>query len=209
MNKDKKVQVVMLATNKSNIGIKHSKVINYRDIPYIKTNTWQPQNLYFLSDDEIKEGDWYIIEDKELAKATSAGDIIRQFKDCKKIIASTDKSLGLPQPSKEWIEYFVSEYNKGNIITEVMVEYEIFYYNCSCSKSDHFDECDKDCKESILSEIKVNSDNTINIKSVEETWRDFVNKMAKHFGFESNNDITEEQIKWAEENYQVPKQLNK
>jgi len=59
----------------------------------------------------------------------------------KKIIATTDKSLeimmsnpaawdagiktmSLPQPSQSFIEKYVEEYNKGNVITDVLVEYD-------------------------------------------------------------------------------------
>jgi hypothetical protein len=44
--------------------------------------------------------------------------------DCFKIITTTDKSLGLPEPSPQFIQKYISEWNKGNIITEVMVEFE-------------------------------------------------------------------------------------
>ena len=43
----------------------------------------------------------------------------------KKIIATTtDSSLVLPQPSKQFIQKYVEEYNKGREIKEVLVEYE-------------------------------------------------------------------------------------
>ena len=41
----------------------------------------------------------------------------------KEILSSTDASLGLPQPSQQFIEKYIEEYNKGNVITEVLVEY--------------------------------------------------------------------------------------
>ena len=55
----------------------------------------------------------------------------------REMLATTDESLEprnlygnsglfktkLPQPSQQFIEEFVEEYNKGNIITDVMVEY--------------------------------------------------------------------------------------
>ena len=69
--------------------------------------------------------------------------IIVLIPEHKKIIATTDKNLvtkyderfedvtinknslnqKLPQPSQSFIEKYVEEYNKGNLITEVMVEY--------------------------------------------------------------------------------------
>ena len=46
-----------------------------------------------------------------------------------KIIATTDISLvkeyNLPEPSQSFIQKYIEEYNRGNIITDVLVEYEI------------------------------------------------------------------------------------
>ena len=99
-------------------------------------------HLYVLSDDEIKEGDWfYNIYSKIVGRAA-----INFGKDelAKKIIATTNPLLkieidgnrgdllpdvsfdiNLPQPSQQFIQKFVEEYNKGNIITDVLVEYEL------------------------------------------------------------------------------------
>lgn len=64
----------------------------------------------------------------------------------KKIIATTDdlwvkepilNQLGhfnnypLPQPSQQFIQKYIEEYNKGNVITDVLVEYETTQYNSS------------------------------------------------------------------------------
>lgn len=100
-------------------------------------------HLYITSDDEIKEGDWYIAnvfgeKDVQLFnyKANKV-DITYLKNNCKKIIATTDKSLkvnttilegtggklikvsNLPQPPKAFIE----EYVKLGGINEVLVEY--------------------------------------------------------------------------------------
>ena len=75
----------------------------------------------------------------------------------KEILSSTDVSLGLPQPSQQFIEKYIEEYNRGNIITDVFVEYE-----------NKFDEYGYDIIKSIL---KINpKDNTITIKKVKETY---------------------------------------
>ena len=94
---------------------------------------------------------------------------------CKKVIATTDTLLkieingnrgnllsdvsfdiNLPQPSQQFIEKYIEEYNKGNVITDVLVEYEYLlddrtvlpYWN-----------------------LKVNTkDNTITIKKLKETY---------------------------------------
>ena len=99
-------------------------------------DTFKHQHLYIISDDEIKKGDYYIIDNiPELLKNNGL-----RFIDnyCKKVIATTDTSLEprnlygnsglfktkLPRPSQQFIKKFVEEYNKGNIIEDVLVEYE-------------------------------------------------------------------------------------
>lgn len=97
-----------------------------------------PQYLYILSDEEIKEGSefhWFFnVETKVVFKSTI------KHPNCKKIIATTDRLiigndtgkslLGtdlnnyLPQPSQQFIEKYISEYNKGRQILEILVEYE-------------------------------------------------------------------------------------
>ena len=50
------------------------------------------QHLYILSDDEIKEGDWYLLDDNTINKASAN---LRYKNHEKKIIASTDSSTNL------------------------------------------------------------------------------------------------------------------
>jgi hypothetical protein len=100
-----------------------------------------------------------------------------------KITASTDSFLtiqinnpekmsnriykSLPSPSQSFIEKYVSEYNKGNIITDVMVEYE--EYN------------DYPPVSFMPDILKVNpKDNTIIIKKIKDSWnREEVTKLCK------------------------------
>lgn len=53
--------------------------------------------------------------------------------------------------------------------------------------------------------LKVNPDNTINIKPVEETWRDIIINLNVHIP----DELLEGLIESLQENYQVPKQLKK
>lgn len=80
---------------------------------------------------------------------TELGSTVIHINDCKKVIATTDKNLKfeinnsgwkssqengwneykpeykqLPSPSEQFIQKYVESYNKGNVITDVMVEYE-------------------------------------------------------------------------------------
>jgi hypothetical protein len=180
----KKVKVVMLPTNEKANALwwsGHKLYVKGPEDP----SRGELNHLYFLSDEEIKEGDWYLVElFKITGKSTGLYiekcaklddvwcnnfDVIstRHKDNCKKIIATTDKSLVitkdlgeisrediLPQPSQSFIEKFVEEYNKGNIITEVMVEYEVDYGYME-----------------VKSYLKINpKDNTITIRKMKDSW---------------------------------------
>ena len=106
----------------------------------------------------------YIIDGKERGYHVS---------HCKKIIATTDSSLWrpshkyasdvilLPQPSQQFIEKFVEEYNKGNMITDVLVEYEL--------KITHGGRINNNTK--MWEELTINpKDNTITIKKVKKSY---------------------------------------
>lgn len=183
MNKFEKRQLVMLPTNDVTPIVKDRKGYLYWRYDFHPVGS-KYQHLYILSEETIKEGDW-MINTKNLIlgvlKATNK-DInnIELYQDfsCKKIIATIDESLKLqdeelappceennwlgeyqeiliPKLSQEFIKYDIEEYNKGNIITEVEVEYE------EISKTNEELEYDKP---SWNEYIIINSDNTINIK---------------------------------------------
>jgi hypothetical protein len=131
-----KRKVVMLPTNE--------KAIRKGQIGFVKENTWigtcsnveldniavnqgdvVPQHLYIISDEEIKVGDWCIDKNNCIYKQET-DKIFQTFTNSNKIITTTDKSLELPEPSPEFIDKFIREYNKGNVIEEVMVEYDAY-----------------------------------------------------------------------------------
>ncbi len=133
----KKCKVVMLPTEiNTNIGLLRAERLGYipdmhnnGDWEFVNTN-WKRQHLYITSDDEIKEGDWFIYGNKVIKSDDNS---LLSNKLCQKIIATTDKSLliksevynyskrkyNLPQIPKAFIE----EYCKVGGINEVMVEY--------------------------------------------------------------------------------------
>lgn len=149
-------------------------------------SNFEAQHLYIILDEEIKEGDWYKYEDWSKgisllkggisnAPISNCGSNFVNSRNPKKIIATTDPLLkieingnrgnllsdvsfdiNLPQPSKQFIEKYIEEYNKGNVITDILVEYEYLlddravlpYWN-----------------------LKINpKDNTITIKKLKETY---------------------------------------
>ena len=228
MSTFKKAKVVMLPTNEAKGDfskeriypclLKHSWMFDKEEkgkLIFANSNIRTPtqlQNLYFLSDEEIKEGDWFIFgynleNDYEGGKdyKITNNDVIQcleikdnkyiihkegntEIENCKKIIATTDVSLGLPQPSQQFIQKYIEEYNKGNVITDVLVEYEyllndmgVIPYWC----------------------LKINpKDNTITIRKVKDSWnKEEIIKLIKSFANNyqyASNDIGYN--KWIEEN---------
>lgn len=167
-------------------------------------------------------------------------------KYCKKIIATTDKEIqGLKyrgtklesfskilkgikaQPSQSFIDKYITEYNKGNKIENVLVEY-IFKKNIRYGNMDlielNNDGSYYDCtncviettrsKEYLISqgcivdEPKVNpKDNTITIKKVKDTWtRDEVIQLIEKCYFDAspigkdNDTVAKDTIKWIDTN---------
>lgn len=147
----KKCRVVMLPTNEK-ASFNHSQLCFdtegfYKDklvkIHQPNLNRVKPQHLYVLSDDEIKEGDWiyHNLDDQPIMVTNEP-----QFADkdalirygYRKIIATTnpslkvktfyeiegDQLLSLPSTSESFIDEYITKYNKGKIISDVMVEYE-------------------------------------------------------------------------------------
>jgi len=119
-------QVVMLPTEKA------TDIHIWKDILYYgETNLEgygiEYKHLYLTSDEEIKEGDWYLFSNVLLQ---SDGGYKR---NCPKIIATTDKSLLIntkdiysnnsiiPQIPESFIKAYVES---GGTIKEVLVEYE-------------------------------------------------------------------------------------
>ena len=133
-------------------------------------------HLYIISDDEIKVNDWYIIEFNglKLTQCTSDEELIsiEGRDDCKKVIATTDKSLIytntddipsfvekselniFPQPSKSFIEKYVRAYNSGIPIEKVLVEYNHLVSTFGLNNE----------------WLKVATDNTITIKKIKDTY---------------------------------------
>lgn len=208
------------------------------------------QNLYFVSDDKIKEGDWIYIKNRannefidKVSKVTNEGVWTKDDhyfypykldKDtiCKKIIATTDEALChcnpdydprsktgrefiyLPEPSEDFIKEFITEFNKGNRIEYVEVEYD----NRCCGRCDGVHdlcftdtECDKHgvegcetCFGKAGNILKVNSKNEISIKKIKDTYtRDEVITLIKEFD-NSTRTVREKEIqfrnKWIEDN---------
>jgi hypothetical protein len=237
MKQFKRAKVIMLPTNNKS-HIYHTKVNNI--LGYVsgevesdlqqfpnQTNT-QNQHLYIISDDEIKENDyvydWY---NNKVYKATAV--VIHNKKSLgyeylNKIIATTDISLkifagkgdicdlyyNIPQPSQQFIEKYIEFYNKDEVITDVLVEYEpikketgLRHTSSGLANSIYYED-----------ELKVNpKDNTITIKKLKDSWNreEHISNLIKyrkdyeqfkkdsHFG-PNETEINNWSNKWIEKN---------
>lgn len=230
MSTFKKTKVVMLPTNEkaeigTNVIVKHNTTLAYGkkvQEPYNMVET--EQHLYFLSDEEIKEGDWFLMNgciirqckstNKEPYTIHTVVDTTRGIHHvsvCEKIIATTDKSLivakdteivsieyNLPQPSQSFVEKYVEEYNKGNVITEVLVEYGYSYRKNNDGENIGFK-----VHEPLM--LKMNSkDNTITIRKAKDSWsREEVKQLFDKMFATDIIDANVKKVdfdKWIEEN---------
>lgn len=186
-----KRKAVMLPTNKKAndsscmaLDTQLNKLLSAKEylVTHFNSNDrFKTQHLYFLSDEEIKVGDWFLTDDR-FCDIDNFGNPQWVLLHCDKIengwifshertgegfnpdwsktiIATTNKSLELPEPSPEFIDKFIREYNKGNVIQNVMVEYDA--YNRSTTWE--YDEPE-------IIELKVDKNNYITITREKESW---------------------------------------
>lgn len=129
----KTFKVVMLPTKKASLfnldKDKLKRSINPIGNGY--NGTYMPQHLYIISDEEIKEGDYYILRPESKIKQ-SWNTLPINPREWVKIEASTDKQLSedykryephhLPQIDESFIQEYIKAYNEGKPITEVDLE---------------------------------------------------------------------------------------
>lgn len=174
------------------------------------------QHLYIISDEEIKSEDYFVFitpyleavrkcfyffkdtDDEVFCKDVDGG--IYHITYSKKIIASTDTSLNLPKPSPSFIKKFIDEWNKGNKIEDILVEYVddemtpemssgYTGHRCNTCGKWSYAIVDKQCH---CKHIKINpKDNTITIKKLKDSWsKEEVSKhisdFSKEFAFKNN-----------------------
>lgn len=164
--------IILLPTNNESV-ICGTKELYYRGL-HPQIDSLQNHHLYILSDEEIKNGDYHINIINNKISNYNLGKLNPNYKNYKKIIATTDTSLYIldepeyprlsfsnqsPQIPHPFIQYYITEYNKGNIITEVNVEYKDYSIPNGTKSyvSNTGDIIDISCK------LVINPDNTINI----------------------------------------------
>jgi hypothetical protein len=198
----KRAKVVMLPTNEKagTIWLSNTLQLLHTHVSGKYLELYKSQHLYIISGDDIKEDDW-ITDTKAIYKAPNLDGYIGLYK----IIATTDPLLSqqdteyskvknLPQPSQSFIDKYITEYNKSNIIEDVMVEYEVIKDKHCCGAQgfnpmlgDICPKCDN-IEPVIFLKLK---DNTITIKKIKDSWtRDEVTSLI----FKAYNLRTEDKI---------------
>lgn len=178
----KKCKIVMLPTNEKakmgDLALSKTGVLNI-----VKNTDWlnlyQPikQELYFLSNEKIKEGDWYyntVRKEVMLCESKIEEESNKLFPQyAKKVIATTNNSLNLPFIPQSFIIKYIEEYNKGNKIQWVMVDYEEYTettYKYGIDSSMY------------ICTPKVDENNYITITKVKDSWnREEVIKLIKEY----------------------------
>lgn len=193
----KKCRVIILP-----IDVEHNSLYGYKDESllfdyekdgYRKTESerdWVHHfHLYIISYEENSGG--YLLN-TITNNILSEGDVSMAYfnrpKYIKKIIATTDRSLNgrvfvgedkyeeilFPGICETFIQRYLEEYNGGNIITDVMVEYENVPTYCNDGKPCNCDGSPIHCinkRNGWKVTLKVNpKDNTINIKRIKDSW---------------------------------------
>jgi len=198
----KQAQVVMLFAGKAEnfLCLKDGKLKyqeGYLTQDYLNYSLYAKSfHLYIVSNDIIEKDDFALNPNGNIYKVKSTHEkeeILKFGNDfkiathkCKKVIATNDKTVKYPerfpnfitspQIQQQFIELFITEYNKGNIITEVEVEYEEYL---DTTHSDHG---------AYKTKILINKDNTINISlPVKNDIKEFVNINYSFFTEDTRN----------------------
>jgi len=205
MNQFKRAQIIALQVNKAKseyhqIVKLHNKELhratNVKSI--VSRKNCEYYEMYVVSDDKPRNNDWCIhLTTLNISQSNDKDNNLTQ--GWKKIIATTDTSLFtladcpvrgavsnikyiLPQPSQQFIEKYIESYNKGEVITDVLVEYKEYDPKYWFTKG-----------RSLLPEIlKINNkDNTITIKKLKDSWNkeEVKQLMVDAYKMSANNNL--------------------
>ena len=206
MEQKREIQVVMLPTEKAYNGIYpvkaktmsgHSKLISINKFltrDYMIKSNYEPQHLYFTSDEDIKIDDW-----------VTDGYSVWQWKDNssllgrRKIIASTNESLGLPSPSQAFIQKYCEQGGINKVLVEYVNTCDVKRGDCCCSEQDI------DCQNHSL-KLKIDSHNTISTFPIKDNSEhiyhinQLVNHLCSKIDKKTIDIVRKESTNWINEN---------
>jgi hypothetical protein len=227
-----KAQVLMLPTEKASNMLKvltdkmehrgrMKDSLELHDSAWEKSTDFQPQHLYFTTDEEIKDGNWVILPfiglaqftpENRVAKsngykivATTNPDlwITKKFshysQDLMKVAVYKDVSTGIAKIPTDFIEAYVGEQGK---ITEVMLEYEEGQDYLAGGSGDN------EIWAKYPDKLKLRNNSTVIVHPVQErVWNDeqLKNRIFEFVQYMDRNDMTgtlrQTIEQWFEENY--------
>lgn len=209
----KPANVVMLPTeNKVMIGDYIISLIGNKLFSGIKVRESDVQeinqHLYITSDKKIKDSEigipycitWANGKSEVFCSNNRISDSRKLV--AKRIIATTNSQYkSLPQLSKQFIQQYIVEYNKSNASIKVEVEYED-------NGEEGWSGSNEDGEPIWIEkfQLKVNPDNTINIKPIKDSWsKEEVIRLCEIAYFNGNNNIQFTMFKndfnkWSEQN---------
>ncbi len=189
--------------------VDYNKIGHFNEPQIVDGQDYAGQHLYItlpqsdLEISKIKQGDWYLHKQAGEYRILQCNSNILPM-DSEKIIATTNKyliiNIGgdiLPLIPKSFIEHFISEYNKGNIVESVDIELEEY---------DHDEEWSEisGAYETYKLRLKLNPQNEISIiipEKKKDSWnRDEVIELCKSAFITGNrvNDI--DYFEWEKQN---------
>ena len=221
-------KVVMLPTDKeSAVFLKTDGLLDCRHYPAFQENRYvgvQYKHMYFLSDDKVNEGDFvYDFAHGKIGKFNGLAVNGGHFSDhAKKIIATTDDSLKLecsgcrfhknnssviytcscqsfPQPSFDFIEHYIESYNNGKKINDALIEVNLLC--CQTGINCGFP-CNGDCNIIAVPELKVDKNNVIAIKKINDKWNDIFQEYLKENPTFDNDKVSF--LSYLEDNFNPP-----
>jgi hypothetical protein len=159
-------QVVMLPTeNMSKLVRQISTSKLFFNSGYsVKSGLAQPQHLYFPSNEVIKEGDWiFEIGEWDIKSVCQSlknwtKEDHEKFPNDKKIVASTDSSLGLPTIPKSFLKQYVAANGKIDKVKLFLECVVCFSDNGECKRA-------KECCERL--KLKLTAANEVVIVDIE------------------------------------------
>ena len=158
-----KGNVIMLPTkNESSLWINCENKLKIHIKDRMCPGKQEFQHLYITSDEKLNKDEWYC---SPMGIVSRYNGIEKLPSNWRKIIATTDESLGLPQLSQQFIEKYIEEYNKGHRITEVLVEVEEYEFK----QTEWFQEAPYTHKYKEW-RLKLDSQNQINICKQKDSW---------------------------------------